>query len=209
MRHGRRWLLMLLVALAGAGAGAAPRSDVPPNVPQEGRFLAGQLLIASPDMPDPRFARTVILMVRHDRSGALGIVINRPIRERSLADVMQAIGEPDAEATGSIRLYAGGPVQQELGFVVHSGEYRRADTMAVDGRIAVTANREVLRDIAHGQGPRQALVAFGYAGWAPGQLEAEMARNDWFTARADARLVFEVERERLWDEAMSRRTREL
>lgn len=211
MRSGRRVMYLLLAALFWVGAhAAAPPTDVPrPGQPQAAALLAGQLLVAAPTMPDPRFAGTVILMVRHDRSGALGIVINRPAEERALADVLRAVGADGAEASGSVRLFAGGPVQQELGFVVHSAEYRRGDTMDIDGKIAVTANREILRDIAHGQGPQKSLIAFGYAGWGPGQLEGEMARQDWFTARADAGLVFDVERSRLWDEAMARRTREL
>lgn len=206
MRSGRGGMYLLLTALLWAATpDAAPRTDVP----REPASLAGQLLIAAPAMPDPRFAGTVILMVRHDRSGALGIVINRPAEERALADVLKAVGADDPEASGSARLFAGGPVQQELGFVVHSADYRRGDTIDVDGKIAVTANREILRDIAHGKGPQKSLIAFGYAGWGPGQLEGEMARQDWFTARADLGLVFDVERSRLWDEAMTRRTREL
>ncbi|MCK6452721.1 MAG: YqgE/AlgH family protein [Alphaproteobacteria bacterium] len=206
MRSGRGGMYLLLTALLWAATPeAAPRTDVP----RKPASLAGQLLIAAPTMPDPRFAGTVILMVRHDRSGALGIVINRPAEERALADVLKAVGADDPEASGSVRLFAGGPVQQELGFVVHSAEYRRGDTIDVDGKIAVTANREILRDIAHGQGPQKSLIAFGYAGWGPGQLEGEMARQDWFTARADLGLVFDLERSRLWDEAMTRRTREL
>jgi putative transcriptional regulator len=93
--------------------------------------------------------------------------------------------------------------------VLHSAEYRRADTIEIDGRLAMTPSREILRDIANNRGPKQSLVAFGYAGWAPGQLEGELAQRVWFTTPADARLVFEEDRERVWENAVTRRTQDL
>jgi putative transcriptional regulator len=108
-----------------------------------------------------------------------------------------------------VRIFAGGPVQPELGFVLHSAEYRRADTMEIDGHVAMTSSREILRDIAANRGPKQSLVAFGYAGWAPGQLEGELMQGVWFTAPADAKLLFEEERERVWENAVTRRTQDL
>jgi putative transcriptional regulator len=171
--------------------------------------LVGQLLIAAPTIGDPRFTRTVILMVRHDKEGAFGIVINRPVGERSIATLLEATGHDDADVVGSVRVFAGGPVQPELGFVLHSAEYRRAETVDVDGRIAMTASRQVLLDIGHNQGPEKSLFALGYAGWGPGQLEDEMARNNWFTTPEEPKLVFDDDREKLWDDAMARRTWEL
>jgi putative transcriptional regulator len=182
-----------------------------PDAPQAPthKSLAGQFLVASPAMGDPRFARTVVLMMRHDRSGAFGIVINRPLRERPVADLLEAVGEPRAGATGTLRIFAGGPVQPELGFVIHSPEYRRPETEVVGGRVAMTATKEIFRDIAKGAGPLKSLVAFGYAGWAGGQLEGELALNAWFTAPADAQLIFDEDRDRVWERAMERRTRDL
>jgi putative transcriptional regulator len=171
--------------------------------------LRGQLLIAAPDMGDPRFRETVVLMVRHDESGAFGLVINRPFEERTIASLLTAIGRSDDTVVGSVKIFAGGPVEPGAGFVVHSGDYRRADTIAIDGKLAVTSDPEVLRDIGHGKGPAKALFAIGYAGWGPGQLEGEMARRDWFTTPADANLVFDDDRARVWDHAMARRTRDL
>jgi putative transcriptional regulator len=171
--------------------------------------LAGQLLIAAPSIGDPRFAHTVILMVRHDKQGAFGIVINRPVGERSIASLLEATGDESAGVEGSLRVFSGGPVQPELGFVVHSAEYRRAETLDVDGRVAMTANRQILRDIGHNQGPNKSLFAFGYAGWGPGQLEGELARHDWFTTPEEPKLIFDDPRENLWEDAMARRTREL
>jgi putative transcriptional regulator len=171
--------------------------------------LAGQLLIATPTIGDPRFAHTVILMVRHDEEGAFGIVINRPVGERSIAALLEATGHDDPAVAGIVRVFAGGPVQPELGFVIHSAEYRRAETVDVDGRVAMTASRQVLLDIGHNQGPEKSLFALGYAGWGPGQLDGEVARHNWFTTPEEPKLVFDGDRDKLWEEAMARRTREL
>jgi putative transcriptional regulator len=172
--------------------------------------VAGQLLIAAPTMSDPRFHQVVILMVRHDRDGALGIVVNRPVQERSLASLLEAVGAGgDAAAEGQVLIFAGGPVQPEIGFVLHSTDYRRAETLDIDDHVAMTSGREILRDIARKQGPRQSLVAFGYAGWGAGQLENELERRAWFRVPNDAALVFERDRNKVWDEAMKHRTQDL
>ena len=175
----------------------------------ERTFLAGQLLIATPSISDPRFHQAVILMVRHDQKGALGIVINRPLADRSLASLLGASGDEGTAVTGSVRTFAGGPVQPEIGFVVHSSDYRRADTIDIDGRVAMTSSREILRDIGNKQGPAKSLIAFGYAGWGPGQLEGELAQRFWFTTPMDTTLVFDRERDKVWDDAMKRRTQDL
>lgn len=167
--------------------------------------LTGQLLVATAETGDPRFAQTVILLVRHDKTGALGIIVNRPLGERPWSSIMAAIGAKGAKASGKLRIFAGGPVAPELGFVIHSAEYRCPGTIPVDAHISVTANREVLLDMARGKGPRQALVAFGYAGWGPGQLEREIALNAWFTEPEDPKLVFDLDRDRVWEEATARR----
>jgi putative transcriptional regulator len=171
--------------------------------------LAGQLLIAAPNMGDPRFYQTVVLLVLQDRNGAMGIVVNRPLEERPLASLLEVLGETATGVAGSVRIFAGGPVQPELGFVLHSADYHRPDTVGIEGHLAMTSSREILRDIANGRGPKQSLVAFGYAGWGPGQLEAELAQRFWFTTPADANLVFEEARDRLWENAMTRRTQDL
>jgi len=191
---------LLVVAILVGAAGPDPSDP---------GSLAGQLLIAAPAMSDPRFSHTVILMVRHDQAGAFGIVINRPVGERSIAALLEAAGDTYPDVEGSVRVFAGGPVQPELGFVVHSADYHRAETVDVDGRVAMTASREILRDIGHNQGPAKSLFAFGYAGWGPGQLEGEMARHNWFTVPEEPKLIFDDDRDNLWEETMARRTREL
>ena len=183
----------------------APTAADPPAT----QSLAGQLLIASPDIGDPRFAHTVILMVKHDKDGALGIIINRPVGEKSIASLLERPGEDVSGIEGTLRVFAGGPVQPELGFVVHSTEYRREDTIEVDEHVAMTTSRQILRDIGHHRGPQKTLFALGYAGWGPGQLENELARHDWFTAPEEPKLIFDDDRASLWEDAMARRTREL
>jgi putative transcriptional regulator len=190
--------------LAAAMLLGAPAADL-----AEPASLVGQLLIAAPTIGDPRFAHAVILMVRHDEHGAFGIVINRPVGKRSIASLLEETGADPSGAEGSVPVFAGGPVQPELGFVIHSAEYRRAETTAVDEHIGMTASREILRDMGRHRGPEKALFAFGYTGWGPGQIEAELARHDWFTAPDEPKLIFDDDRGSLWEEAIARRTREL
>ena len=198
-RHLGRLAVVLLTAtlLLGAAPGGGTG------------LLAGQLLIAAPTMGDPRFVHTVILLLRQDDTGAFGIVLNHPIEKRSVASLLDAVGSHETGVEGSLEVFAGGPVQPELGFVVHSPDYHRADTLAVGNEVAMTADKQILRDIGHQKGPKKALFAFGYAGWGPGQLEAELARHDWYTATGDPELIFDRDRATLWDTAMARRTREL
>jgi putative transcriptional regulator len=171
--------------------------------------LAGQVLIASPAMGDPRFYHAVVLMVRHNASGAFGIIINKPLGDRPLASLLEALGEKDDSITGTLPILSGGPVQTELGFVIHSAEYHRAETVDIDGHVAMTSSREIIDDIVHKRGPEKSLVAFGYAGWAPDQLENELMQRAWFTASQDMKLIFDEDRDKVWDAAMARRTQDL
>lgn len=171
--------------------------------------LAGQLLIASPTMGDPRFHHAVILMVRHDRNGALGIVVNRPVGERPLAALLAALGDKDTGVAGTVRIFSGGPVQPEIALIVHSADYQRSGTIDIDGQVAMSSSLEILRDIGSNRGPSKSLIAFGYAGWRPGQLEGEIGHGFWFTTPQDAKLVFDADRDQVWDDAMKRRTQDL
>ena len=147
--------------------------------------------------------------MRHSKEGAVGIIINRPIGEHSIASLLAMLGENGSSVDGDVQIFAGGPVQPEAIFIIHTTDYARSETIPINGRVAVTSSSQVFRDIARDNGPRRTLIAFGYAGWGPSQLEAELARNDWFTAAADAELIFEERRERVWDCAMARRFRDL
>jgi putative transcriptional regulator len=200
-----RRLILAFPALAlWVGLLAPDRTQSAETTPRAS--LAGQFLIATAAMRDTRFDHAVILMLRHDQDGAFGIVINRPLGQRPMADLL---GAKDTAVSGNVQVFIGGPVQPNVGFVVHSTDYRRAETLDVDGRVAMTSSREVLRDIADKRGPAKALIAFGYAGWAPGQLESELARNVWYTAPEDPALVFDDDRDKVWEHAAARRTQDL
>jgi putative transcriptional regulator len=168
--------------------------------------LAGQLLVAAPSMGDPHFERTVILIVKHDPDGAVGIVINKPIGETSIASVFEALGQKGGDVTGDVRVFSGGPVQPEVGFVVHSADYNRPETIAVNDRVSMTSSLDILRVISAKKGPTKILVAFGYAGWGPDQLEREIELRAWGTAEADPTLIFDEDRDKVWDHAWERRT---
>lgn len=200
------WQASPILALAAL---AALLVAAPPTAGQMQVSVAGQFLIATPSMGDPRFERTVILMVRHDKDGAIGLVVNRPVAERPLTELLDLLGDKDAPVNRTVRIFAGGPVQPELGFVIHSTDYRGPQTVDVNSRVAVTSSRDILRDIGAGKGPQKSLIAFGYAGWGPGQLEGELERRSWVTASAGQTLIFDEDRERLWDIAYAQRTQDL
>ena len=184
---------------------ALPGPDEAPAPPS----LAGQLLVAAPWIGDPRFERTVILVVEDNPEGAVGIVINKPIGEQPLASVFKALGQKESDVAGSVRIFSGGPVQPEAGFVVHSAEYRRPETVAVTDRVSMTSSVAILRDIADKEGPAKVLVALGYAGWGPDQLEHEIEDHAWGIAEADPTRVFDEDRDKVWDDAWKHRTQHL
>ena len=184
-------LAWVLSAAAPAPAPAAPS-------------LAGQLLVASEEMQDSRFARTVVYVIRHDATGAEGFVVNRPIREIGLGELMEQMGLPGGGVPGMVRLHAGGPVEPFGVFALHTGEWSTPGTRQVPGGLAVTAQAEILRAIAEGRGPRRVLFLLGYTGWGPGQLEAEMKGGYWLRAPADEALVFGPDHESKWDRARTR-----
>ena len=206
-----RWMLLAgaLAIVPAAMTGAALTQPGDTQQQQREDFLTGQLLIASPNMGDPRFAHSVILMVHHDHDGAFGLIVNRPAKEEELAQLLADLGQKSDGITGKIEIYLGGPVETQLGFVLHSADYQRAETVAIDGTVAVTSSPAVLRDIAAKRGPQKYIFAFGYAGWAPGQLEEEMNQQAWFIAPDDVKLLFDDDREKLWQDAVSRRERSL
>jgi putative transcriptional regulator len=153
--------------------------------------LAGKLLIAMPGMGDPRFEKSVILICAHSDDGAMGLIVNKPAQDLSFGHLLDQLQIPRAPEGRDIRVHLGGPVERGRGFVLHSPDYHsdRA-TMRVPGGFGMTATIDVLAALARGTGPASALLALGYSGWGPGQLEAEIRRNDWLTADAPAALVF-------------------
>ena len=165
----------------------------------DGPYLDGQLLIAMPGMSDPRFDRSVIYMCAHSEQGAMGIIINKTTPMMSFGDLLSQLDitaddnlAPPQELMEMPVLF-GGPVEQGRGFVLHTNDYFTADSsLPVAENIALTATVDILRAMARGEGPQRAVLALGYAGWAPGQLENEIQHNGWLTCQADEELVFGV-----------------
>lgn len=167
-------------------------------------YLEGQLLIAMPSMTDPRFERSVIYMCAHSAAGAMGLVINKALDQISFGDLIAQLGIENVPTSGNVQVQFGGPVETGRGFVLHSPDYMRDATILISDDIALTATIDVLKAIATGEGPDRAILALGYAGWAPGQLEGEIQANGWLHCEADASLVFNLELDRKWTEAVAK-----
>lgn len=190
-----------LAKAAGAAGAAAARG-----------FLDGQMLIASPSMQDERFARSVVYMCAHSSEGAMGIVVNRPAGNISFSDLLVKLDiVPKAEVirlpprAGGVTVLKGGPVETERGFVLHSADFFiENSTLPIDEGICLTATLDILKAIARGDGPASAILALGYAGWAPGQLENEMQQNGWLHCSADRDLIFGTEIEAKYERAMQK-----
>lgn len=166
--------------------------------------LSGKLLIAMPGMGDPRFVHSVIFICAHSADGAMGLIVNQPAPDLAPGDLLEQL-EIEADGEGLPEcIHVGGPVANERGFVLHSGEYGVGEaTLRVNADFAMTATREILEDMAARRGPKRALLALGYAGWAPGQLEAEIAQNGWLDCDASPDLVFSAGDSRKWEQALA------
>ena len=163
--------------------------------------LQGQLLVASPHIDDPRFKRSVIMMCQHDAQSAMGLVINKQANSLKLGDLYEKldIGSPRFAVEDPVHI--GGPVDSNRGFVLHSQDHMLPDSMAITHEIGLTASVEILRDITGGVGPFHTIVSLGCAGWSAGQLDREMSENVWLNLPASTDLVFEHDRETLWQQA--------
>jgi putative transcriptional regulator len=149
------------------------------------------------------------LIVHHGPGGAMGVVINKPIGETSIASLFETLGQKGGDLAGQVREFSGGPVQPEAGFVVHSAEYSRPETVFINDRLSMTSSLDILKDIGAKKGPAKILVAFGYAGWGPNQLEGELEAHAWGVAEADPALIFDEDRDKVWDDAWKHRTQNL
>ncbi|MDB5412336.1 MAG: hypothetical protein JWR10_671 [Rubritepida sp.] len=166
--------------------------------------LAGQLLIAMPALQDPTFAGSLVCLCAHSSGGAMGIILNQPIPTLSFEGLLKQVGVEPLPPQRSIRLVAGGPVEESRGFVLHSDEWKAEGSLPVEGGLALTASLEILKAIASGGGPKQGLLALGYAGWGAGQLEAEIARNDWLSVTPDEDLLFGGDDDTRWRRALAK-----
>lgn len=194
--------------------------------------LGGKLLIAMPGMGDPRFARAVILVCAHSDEGAMGLIVNKTMPDLSFAGLLDQLNIPRSPQGRDIRVHFGGPVERGRGFVLHSPDYRGGEarladdlpppdaaagrrpnprrtsrtgsTMDIAGGFGMTATQDILSALARGGGPSEALLALGYSGWGPGQLESEIGRNDWLTTDPAPDLIFAADDAGKWAGALRR-----
>ena len=165
--------------------------------------LTGKMIVAMPAMGDPRFDRAVILICAHSDEGAMGLIVNKPLSDISFSDLLTQLKIDQSDRRRDISLHFGGPVERGRGFVLHSPDYRGgAATTHVGAAYGMTATLDVLEALARGRGPDRAFLALGYTGWGPGQLESEIARNDWLTGEASDELVFGAENGGKWAGAL-------
>ncbi|MGR3546420.1 MAG: YqgE/AlgH family protein [Roseovarius sp.] len=167
--------------------------------------LTGKLLIAMPGMGDPRFAHSVVLLCAHSADGAMGLIINKPTSDLRLRDLLEQLSIAATGQTRNLPVHFGGPVEHGRGFVLHDRNYQSTLTsLKVNDDFAMTATLDILEDLARGTGPERALLALGYAGWGPGQLESELAQNGWLTCNADVSVVFDTPNPAKWETALTR-----
>lgn len=167
-------------------------------------YLAGQLLIAMPTMTDPRFAKTVVFLCAHNDQGAMGLVVNKLVGSLSFAELMRQMDIEMESDDEPVQVHFGGPVESTRGFVLHTPDYESNSTLVVDDQFALTSTVDVLRSIAGGRGPARAILALGYAGWAPGQLDEEIQANGWLHVDADQDLVFGDDLDNKWNRAIAK-----
>jgi putative transcriptional regulator len=166
--------------------------------------LAGQLLVAMPQMQDHRFQRSVIYLCAHNEEGAMGLVVNKLIGSLTLTELLEQLSIPHEAVAGSPRVHFGGPVESGRGFVLHSSDYVEEGSLVVGNEMALTATLDILRAIGRGEGPRKSLLALGYAGWGAGQLDHELQQNGWLHAPADEEIVFGKDLEKKWQRSMAK-----
>lgn len=200
-----RFAILLVVAVLAQPGPALPVAATK----ADSRFLTGQLLVAQPDMGDPRFRGAVIFIAQHNAKGALGLIVNRPLGEIDYATILENMGDDPTGLDGTVPVFYGGPVEPRRGFVLYTNDYSQPPLIPVDDRYSVTMSKEIMRDMAKGAGPKHSLLVVGYAGWGAGQLERELERRDWVVAPSDDRILFDQEFDTKWKRAYDARFIEL
>lgn len=163
--------------------------------------LEGQLLAAMPGITDPRFEKAVILVCAHSKEGAMGLVINKPLDTVTFSDLLKQLKLNTEIVNDTTKIYFGGPVETTRGFILHTSDYHTDATLKINDTFSLTANLDVVKSIALGTGPNASILALGYAGWAPGQLDEELQNNGWLTIPATQELVFSVKDISKWGQA--------
>ncbi|MBE9604692.1 YqgE/AlgH family protein [Acetobacteraceae bacterium H6797] len=184
---------------SGKGSGAGDQGGS-----RDDGYLSGQILIAMPGMRDERFVQSIICLCAHSIDGAMGIVLNKPLDNISFEDLIRQLGVEPVPPRREIMLCSGGPVESGRGFVLHTADWTCEGSLRVAGDLALTASVDILKAFAEGGGPREGVLALGYAGWGPGQLEDEIQRNAWLSVGADEALIFGRDLSAKWREALAR-----
>jgi putative transcriptional regulator len=166
--------------------------------------VTGQLLIAMPGMRDERFAKSVIYMCAHSEEGAMGLVLNQRLDSLTFAELISQLELDEKHLSKDVPVHFGGPVESGRGFVLHTSDYQQDATLEVVNGVALTATVEILKAIAQGKGPQKCLLALGYAGWGPGQLDMEIRANGWLQVHSDSEIIFDIEPDTKWERAIQR-----
>ncbi len=166
------------------------------------KSLAGQLLVAMPQLQEARFTHAVILVCGHDKKGAMGLVVNKLLDTLTLKDLLNQLSIDSPSMVEDHPIYFGGPVEMGRGFVLHSTDYMHDGSVSINDHVALTATVDILQEIAQGQGPKRCKMALGYVGWSAGQLEAEIQDNSWLLVEADMTLLFHLMGEDCWRAAI-------
>ena len=174
------------------------------DISQDGSYVTGQLLIAMPGMRDERFAKSVIYMCAHSEEGAMGLVLNQRLDSLTFAELISQLELDEKHLSRDVPVHFGGPVESGRGFVLHTSDYQQDATLEVVNGVALTASVEILKAIAQGKGPQKSLLALGYAGWGPGQLDMEIRANGWLQVPSDSVIIFDIEPDTKWERAIQR-----
>ena len=174
------------------------------DISQDGSYVTGQLLIAMPGMRDERFAKSVIYMCAHSEEGAMGLVLNQRLDSLTFAELISQLELDEKHLSKDVPVHFGGPVESGRGFVLHTSDYQQDATLEVVNGVALTATVDILKAIAQGKGPQKSLLALGYAGWGPGQLDMEIRANGWLQVPSDSELIFDTDVDTKWERAIQR-----
>ena len=174
------------------------------DISQDESYVTGQLLIAMPGMRDERFAKSVIYMCAHSEEGAMGLVLNQRLDSLTFAELISQLELDEKHLSRDVPVHFGGPVESGRGFVLHTSDYQQDATLEVVNGVALTATVDILKAIAQGKGPQKSLLALGYAGWGPGQLDMEIRANGWLQVPSDSEIIFDIEPDTKWERAIQR-----
>ena len=179
-------------------------TDITTDMSDTSGYLTGHVLVAMPQMEDPRFSRSVVYICAHTPDGAMGLVVNKLVDSVTFPDLLEQLNLESNSENDSIHVHFGGPVETGRGFVLHSADYIQDATLVINDKVALTATIDILKAMADGNGPNSSLLALGYAGWGPGQLDEEIQANGWLSVQADDDLIFSSSLETRWELAMAK-----